>query len=66
MQKDFAKKSKDLNQFQIQNPFFLKRLQILLNPLKKGFKSFKSKSSKDLTPTLVSGHIRAASQDHWD
>ena len=53
MQKDFGEKSKDLNQFQIQNPFFVKGLQILSNPLRNGFKSFKSKSSKDLTPTLI-------------
>ena len=52
MQKDFAQKQKDLNQFQIQNPFLAKGFQILSNALKKGFKSFKSKSSKDLIPTL--------------
>ena len=31
MQKDFEQKPKDLNQFQIQNPFFPKGLQILSN-----------------------------------
>ena len=41
MQKDFAQKSMDLSQFQIQN-FFAKGLQILSNPLKKGFKSVNS------------------------
>ena len=42
MQNDFAQKWKDLNQFQITNPFFVNGLQILSNPLKNGFKSFKS------------------------
>ena len=35
MQKDFAQKQKDLNQFQFQNPFLAKGFQILSNTLKK-------------------------------